>query len=416
MTRVRRDRSGPPLFPLREVVLGALLPSLLFGVGIGIVLPLIPTTAIRLGADLATAGFAAALLPIGKVVADVPAGALAARIGDRRAMILAAGLGLLGFAGCALAPTLLLLQASVFALGASTAVFHLARHAYLTEVTAVQHRARVLSTLGGMHRLGYFIGPFVGAVAVAGSSLRPAYWLATGLLLLALIVLLAAQDGDGGRSSGNGAARPRKTVWQVAREHRRLLLTLGAATTLVGAVRGARQTVIPLWGEALGLDPEVISVVFGISGALDMLLFYPAGKVMDHYGRLWVGVPSMLVMGVSLAVLPLVSSVPAVAAVAALLGIGNGIGAGIIMTVGADVAPPEDRASFLGLWRIFQDVGDASGPLVLAAGAAVGSLAAGIWATAGLSAAAAGALARWVPRYSEHATRGTRQRALSPGG
>ncbi len=131
-------------------------------------------------------------------------------------------------------------------------------------------------------------------------------------------------------------------MWQVAREHRRLLLTLGAATTLVGAVRGARQTVIPLWGEALSLDPEVISVVFGISGALDMLLFYPAGRVMDHYGRLWIGVPSMLVMGASLAVLPLVSSVPAVATVAAL--------------------------------------------------------------------------ARWVPRYSEHATRGTRQRALSPGG
>lgn len=415
MARVKGEApaaAGSPLFPVREVVLGALVPSLLFGIAVGIALPLIPTIATRLGGSLAVAGFVAALLPIGKIVADVPAGAMAARIGDRNAMVLASVVGLGAFAGAAAAPTLWVLQLSIFALGVATAVFHLARHAYLSEITPPGNRARVLSTLGGMQRLGYFVGPFLGALVIVSSSLRPAFWLGTACILATLVVLLAVGSSPRpGRPDG-----PRKSVATVAREQRSLLLTLGMATLVVGAVRGARQTVIPLWGEFQGMDPEVISMVFGLSGALDMLLFYPAGQVMDRFGRLWIGVPSMLVMGVAMALLPLTSSIAEMVTVAALLGVGNGLGSGIIMTIGADVAPPDSRSSFLGLWRLFQDSGDAAGPLVIAAATALGSLAVGIWVTAALGGAAAGALGRWVPRFSVHANRTTRRRAgLAPG-
>jgi MFS family permease len=109
----------------------------------------------------------------------------------------------------------------------------------------------------------------------------------------------------------------------IVRRHRKLFVRLGTATLLVGAVRGARQTVVPLWGEYLGLDPETISVVFGLSGALDMLLFYPGGKVMDRYGRLWVAVPSMLVMGVAMALLPFTGSATTLCLAGLLLGFGN---------------------------------------------------------------------------------------------
>lgn len=151
------------------------------------------------------------------------------------------------------------------------------------------------------------------------------------------------------------------------RAHRKLFVTLGIATLLVGAVRGARQTVLPLWGEYLGLDPEVISLIFGLSGALDILLFYPGGRIMDRYGRLWIAIPSMLTMGVAMALLPLTGDVASMSAVAALLGLGNGLGSGIIMTVGAYVAPAEGRSAFLGVWGLFQDAGDALGPLVITA-------------------------------------------------
>ena len=398
------------ILPLRSVVFGALVPSLLFGIGIGIVLPLIPISATRLGGDLAVAGLVAALLPLGKIAADVPAGMLAARIGDRSAMILAATVGLAAFAGAAVAVNLWFLALSVLILGSATAVFHLARHAFLTEITPQHNRARVLSTLGGMHRLGYFIGPGIGAALIATVSIGAAYWLAAGCALLVVVVLVIVKQPKS-REVSTTAATKHARMLPLMYEYRHLFMRLGAATLLVGAVRGARQTVLPLWGEFNNFDPEVISLIFSLSGALDMLLFYPAGKIMDRFGRLWIAVPSTLIMGIALALLPLTSTVGEVATIAILLGFGNGIGSGIIMTLGADVAPPAARSRFLGVWRIFQDTGDAAGPLAISAGAALGSLAAGIWVTAVLGVAAAGALGRWVPRYSIHANRTTRHRA-----
>ncbi|WP_109472292.1 MFS transporter [Ornithinimicrobium cavernae] len=411
MSADRSPSPTGPTFPFQAVVLGAFVPSVLFGIAIGVVLPLLPLSATRLGGGLATAGVIAALIPVGKIIADLPAGALAARIGDRGAMLLAAGVGMVGLACVAVATELWLLGAGALVLGAATAVFNLARHAYLTEITPADKRARVLSTLGGMHRIGYFIGPFLGALVVAGASIRPAYWLAAGCAALAAVAVLVVRDPAHLRTTRGDRPGPPVTLLGVMARHRRLFVTLGLTTFLVGAVRGARQTVLPLWGEHLGLDPEVISLIFGLSGALDMLLFYPAGKVMDHFGRLWIGIPSMVVLAISMTLLPLAHTIPTLALVAALMGLGNGIGSGLIMTVGADVAPPGERAAFLGVWRLFQDTGDGAGPLVIAAGAALGSLAAGIWVTAALGVGAAAALARWVPRYSEHANRTTRLRA-----
>ncbi|WP_454043452.1 MFS transporter [Cellulosimicrobium sp. Marseille-Q8652] len=411
-----RPEGDAPLFPLRSVVLGAFVPTLVLEIGVGAMLPVVAVTATGRGASLTVAGLVTALLPLGKILFDLPAGSLATRLGDRTAMLLAGGLAVVAFSTVALTSALWGLAAGVLALGASSAVFNLARQSYLTEITPPLRRARVLSTLAGVHRIGLFIGPFAGAAVIAATSVRGASWLGAVCALLAVaVVAVVPPERDGGDAPGRTgrATRPRASIAQVARDHRRLFGTLGVAILLVAAVRGARQTVIPLWGEHLGLDAEVTSVIFGISGALDMLLFYPAGKVMDRFGRLWVAVPSMLTMALALALVPVAHTPAALAVVAALLGIGNGMGSGIVMTLGADVAPADVRPTFLSVWRLFQDTGDALGPLVLAAGAALGSLAAGIWAAAALGGASTAALVRWVPRYSALADltrRGDRRR------
>jgi len=120
------------MFPLRAVVLGAFVPSLVFEVGVGAMLPIVAITATDLGASLALAGLMVSLLPIGQLLADVPAGALAARLGDRPAMLLAGVVSAAGFVGSALAPHLGVLAASVLVIGAATAVYNLAPYAYLT--------------------------------------------------------------------------------------------------------------------------------------------------------------------------------------------------------------------------------------------------------------------------------------------
>jgi len=52
-------------------------------------------------------------------------------------------------------------------------------------------------------------------------------------------------------------------------------------------------------------------------------------------------------------------------AAAALIGLGNGLGSGTMMTLGADLAPPGATGEFLGLWRLVGDVGGVGGPLAV---------------------------------------------------
>jgi MFS family permease len=404
---------------LASVAPSVFLPALVFEIGVGAVTPMIALSGRALGASVGTAGLVLALLGVGQILGDVPAGALAARVGDRKAMLIAAGIAMVTLAGCATAGTLWQLALAITATGSTNAVFTLARQSYLTEVIPSGLRARALSTLGGMSRVGAFIGPFLGAALVHGRPVRDIYWLALGCTMAAGLIVLLIRD-----VSGPATARELRpvtvSVGSVVVRHRRVFLTLGVAVFLVGSVRATRQTVLPLWAEHLGQTPSTTSIVFGIAGLVDTLTFYPSGKVMDHAGRLWIAVPSMLVLGLTQGLLPLTNGLVSLTVVAMLMGFGNGIGSGILMTLGADVAPPETRSKFLGVWRLCADSGSAGGPLVISAAAGLGSLAAGISAMGVTGVVAAAALLRWVPRYSAFATRGTRSRgstvAKSPAG
>ncbi|HSV61281.1 MAG TPA: MFS transporter [Variovorax sp.] len=187
------------------------------------------------------------------------------------------------------------------------------------------------------------------------------------------------------------------TLVSTLRDHRRVFLTLGIGVVLVSAVRASRQAVIPLWAEHLALAPAVASLIYGLAGGIDMLVFYPAGKVMDHKGRRWVAVPSMLIMGVAMLLMPLTTGFVTLLIAALAIGFGNGIGSGMIMTLGADHSPRHGRAHFLGVWRLMSDIGSSSGPALLSLMAASLSLAAGIATTGLIALVAAGTLAYWIP-------------------
>ncbi|MEJ3658006.1 MFS transporter [Actinomycetes bacterium KLBMP 9759] len=384
------------------------LPAMVFEIGNGAVAPIVAITALELGASPGVAGFLVALLGVGQLAGDLPAGSLAAWLGDRRAMVVAGSLSIAAMLGCLLAPSLVLFGACLFVLGACNATFYLARQSYLTEVAPVGLRARAMSMLGGSHRVGLFIGPFVGAAVIAVTSLHAAYVVAivtgaaTVLLLLVVpdIEAAAPQRPEAGPPTGDGGG-----LLTTVREHRRLLGTLGMAVLAVGATRAARQVVLPLWAVHLGLGAAETSIVFGIAGAVDMALFYPSGKVMDGYGRLAVAVPSMVVLGAATAVLPLTGEIVGLTAVAMVMSFGNGIGSGIMMTLGADAAPPGNRLRFLSMWRLMSDTGNALGPVVVSVIAGAWALAAGIVAVGGIGLVAAAGLARWAPRYSPFATR-----------
>ncbi|KZE91202.1 hypothetical protein AVP41_00739 [Microbacterium sp. TNHR37B] len=417
------DPIGRMLWRLAPMIYG---PTVLFALGEGALLPLLPVFASQLGADVPTAALVASALVVGQLCGNLPAGWAVARIGERAAMAIGGGVAMAAVVGVVFAPNLAVLALSVFAIGLSAAAFGLARHAFMTTRVPLSFRARALSLLGGTFRLGMFVGPFLAAALLAVfDDPRATAWF-FGICLVAAVTLVltgqdperlvpatpppgaasGATDADTGepvtgpvqvprREPGTGVIR---TMWR----HRRVLSRLGVAAASLSAVRSARQVVLPVWGVSIGLDAQTIALVVGISGAIDFALFYASGQVMDRFGRLWAALPAMLLMGVGFLALSVTHDGDQAAmwfgVFAAVLGVGNGLSSGILLTLGADAAPQSDPAAFLGSWRTLTDAGGAVAPLLVSATAAVFSfpVATGVMGVIGLLGAAA--FVRWVPR------------------
>ena len=170
--------------------------------------------------------------------------------------------------------------------GMASAVFGLARQSYLTEAVPFRYRARALSTLGGVMRIGLFLGPFVAAGLIHVMGIGGAYWAGVGALVLAAVVAARMPDlpahAAADATADVAAVRAPATLRSVGAGHAKIFLTVGLGALLVSAVRASRQAVIPLWAESIGLDAATTSLIYGLAGGIDMLVFYPAGKVMDR--------------------------------------------------------------------------------------------------------------------------------------
>lgn len=416
------DQSEPiraVLWRLAPMIYG---PTTLFGLGEGAVIPLIPVIAAGLGADVATAALVAAALVVGQLCGNVPAGWAVSRIGERATMIIAGCVALLGMVGMALAPVLGVFAASVFVIGMCAAAFGVARHAFMTTRVPLAYRARALSLLGGSFRLGMFVGPFVaaGLLWLVGDE-HAAIWF-FGVCLVATVLLVAlgpdpetrltasapiartAADEVRAAPSLTDRRAPRTGVVRTAWRHRDVLARLGIAAASLSALRSTRQVLLPLWGLSIGLDAQTIALVVGVSGAVDFALFYASGQVMDRFGRLWAALPAMLLMSSGFIALSVThdAAEPAMwfVLLAGVLGVGNGLSSGILLTLGADVAPPANPAPFLGSWRTLTDAGGATAPLLIAGITAIASLPVAAGVVGGLGLLGALGFVRWVPRFS----------------
>ena len=385
-------------------------PTLLFGLGEGALLPLLPSIAASVGADLSQAALIASVIVVARLIGNLPAGWLVARIGERWTMAIAGAIALAGVLGLIFAQGLIVLAVSVFGIGLSAAAFGLARHAFMATRVPRRYRARALSVLGGSFRLGMFTGPFVAAALVAWTGTeQSAGWFFAGCLVAVVLLVLLGRDPEEelGPVAPPAAepARPEgvfRTMWR----HRGVLLRVGGAAATLSGMRQARMYLLPLWGVSLGLGPEQIALIIGLTGALEFLLFYSSGQIMDRWGRLWACLPSMILMAAAFLGLAfthdLASATGWFLAGAVVVGIGNGLSSGILMTLGADLAPVGDPAPFLGSWRMLSDAGAAGAPLLIAGVTALASLPVATFVIGVIGLFGAVGFAVYIPRYLPH--------------
>lgn len=403
-----------PSFRFRSIALPAVLPTLAFSIGEGAIIPIIPIVAHNLGAQLAIAGLITAMLTIGQMFGDIPSGWVISRIGERAAMIYASLLSIFGLTIAMLSSSPWLLGVAVFLIGLATAVFALARQAFMTTFVPVVFRARALSTLAGSFRLGYFVGPFIAAAVIhLTGSTQSAFWvhvLGCGVAAALLVFLKDPESTFRARGNASGMTEGEALVDKESRgllkaitDNREVLLRLGTGAALVSALRSSRQVILPLWAVSIGITDANTALIIGIAGGLDFALFYTTGQIMDRWGRMWTALPSMIGLGLGHLALAftrdLSSTVTWFIVIAMVLAVANGFGSGLLMTLGADLANPKNPAPFLGAFRFTSDAGGAASPLALAGLTALVSLpfASAVMGVVGL--VGAGVLWRYLPRY-----------------
>jgi MFS family permease len=419
-----------PPFSWRSIILPAYLPTLLFSVGEGALIPVIPVVATDRGASLALAGLIAAMLMVGELAGDLPAGWLVARIGERNAMIAASMLAVVAVLIALVSPTTTALGTGMFLLGLATAVFGLARHAFLTSYVPQRIRARALSTLAGVFRGGWAVGPFIAAGLIAWTgSAEVVFWVLVAACFAVVVVLLVLPDPErvfGAAKLAREASASGETltageaeadaashgVFRAIVTHRAVLARIGSGAGVLAALRASRTIILPLWAVSIGMPAEQAALVIGVSATIDFALFYVSGQVMDRFGRLWSAIPGLVGLAAGHFVLAFTHDLPdnvvwfTVAAL--VLGVANGLSSGVLLTLGADLAPKAQPAPFLGAYRTIADAGQAAAPLAVAAITSLASLAAAAATMGVLGLVGAAIFWRYVPRYVPRRPRSSR--------
>ncbi len=388
-------------FKLSSLTLSVYLPTLLFSIGEGAVLPIIPLFARGRGASVAAAAFVVAMRGLGTMLFDMPSGVVVSRFGDKGAMVAGTALVAVVAIGASLSRSILVLAVLILVMGGGWAFWQVARLAYVSEVTPLRQRGRALSLLGGVSRAGTFIGPILGGFLGRHYGLESAFYAqaAMGVAASALMfnVVRKTSSSEEPRERGLGGYLVATVV-----EHRRVFLSAGLAVVALQMVRQCRDVFLPLWGDSIGLNVVQIGLIYGVSSFIDTAMFYPVGYVMDRWGRKWAGVPSLITLSLGLLILPVTTGLNGFIFVAMLTGIGNGLGPGIVMTLGADFAPEGRRGEFLGVWRFMGDVGTAGGPLAASIIAGVASLALAATVTAAFGFTGAALMWLRVPETLRH--------------
>jgi MFS family permease len=255
-------------------------------------------------------------------------------------------------------------------MGAVHALWMLSVQTHIRQNLPSYRRGRAMALVGGTARVGWVLGPIAGGFVGKIYGLHSVYFGQAVVCFAAVVLLLAGSSHYRLKSRehrGEPLQAPGIPFLRTIKGRGRSFVLVGLVVVTLQMLRIGRQTLVPLWGERIGLDVAEIGLIFGLSRAIELVLVYPAGILMDRLGRKWTAVPCLLLQSVSLALIPLTGGFSGLMLVNLLAGTGNGLGSGIVLTLGADLSPRASAGEFLGIWRLMGDFGAMSGPLLIGA-------------------------------------------------
>ncbi len=336
------------------------------GLGVAMVIPILPVYLTDSGLSFSLASVVLAGGGLGAMLGGLPVGAMLGRFGEHRVLLLS--LAAMGVATATLGITTAVigLTAMRVAHGVGQIGLRLSRQTFITRTVDTDMRGRSMALMGGSMRFAMLLGPILGGVLVDQVGYSWTFAISGAATLSGLVpAIISEERPDGETVAGEAPVKRDGALWPALVRHRRALLVGGLGPALIMAVRQGRTIIIPLIGDSLDMSASAIGFLVAVGTGADLLLFPVAGMLMDRFGRLAAIVPAFSLIGIGMLVLSTAESVSMVLVAGVIMGVGNGIGSGSMLTLGSDLAPEDSPGQFLSALASIQNLGRIIGPILV---------------------------------------------------
>jgi MFS family permease len=250
------------------------------------------------------------------------------------------------------------------------------------------------------------LNEFAGYFAVAGSALATGYiaaryglrpepfylgigFVAVGLFLSAVLVRdtqyhVAAESKLHGELSPAATPTQREIFWRTTLTDRNLS-SVSQAGLVNNLNDGMAWGLFPLFFVAARMNLEQVGTLAAIYPATWGVMQLFTGAWSDRVGRKWLIAAGMWVQAAGIGVVVLADGFAGFASGAALLGVGTAMVYPTLLAAIGDVAHPSWRASSVGVYRLWRDLGYAVGALLAGVTADAFGLPAAMWVIAALT-------------------------------
>jgi len=340
------------------------LPSMLMMLGQGMIIPALPAIAEVFNVPGAVAVQALTAQLIGRAVAQIPAGAMVDRWGTKPPMLLGASLAAMGAFTAALAPGFLLILVSQVIWGIGMSMWMFGREVAAFDMVRVDQRGRQMSALMGIGSTGSAFGPAIGGVLTDTLGVRSVF-IAYGAIG-ALVLAISSTHRDAGvrhhQRAGGGFFSLRR--FKDIHPYFQATYLILFFSTFGQMVRGQiTNSMLPLYSQQqLGYSATTTGLLFSVIGISTFVMILPTGFISDKIGRKWAAGPAAVFSGIGFLAFPLAESVTALAAVAVMIGIANGLALGAMTIYTYDIVPDHARGQLQAMRRSFGEFGAVLSP------------------------------------------------------
>jgi MFS family permease len=291
--------------------------------------PLLPGYVDELGLSKAQAGILSASYAAGTLVASLPAGFVASRVGPRRTVV--SGLLLLGVASLVFGQvhTIGLLDSARFIQGVAGALIWSGALTWLITASPEENRGSVIGTALGTAVAGALLGPALGALA-ASVGTGPVF--GSVLVVTLFLAYQALRLPEVSSPERQSLHEVRATMLS------RPILDATAFVAVPSVMFGAIEVLVPLRIDALGGGHGIIAAGFIAGAALEATLAPLAGRFSDRVGRRTPYVTGLSICAVAMVAIALAQTLGSVLAALIMTSLGAGLCFAPALTLLSDVA------------------------------------------------------------------------------